>query len=222
MAYAVLLMIGGTLLINGLAVLGYVRDNGAAIYNIFTGILGTVTPFYLLTQVDGADAAAFDTVLGVAPMWLFALTFLWVGINSLTGHTPTGVGWYCLWVVFAAVGFALVNFVRFDAVPEGVIWLNWAFLWGLFWAMLALGRTGIATFTGWVAVIQSIWTVSAQAFLNMVGGWSAIPDWAFVAATVVTIVVAAGLAGAGTRARETAGPEPAVAERRTRAGAAPA
>ncbi|MFC5997052.1 AmiS/UreI family transporter [Pseudonocardia hispaniensis] len=195
MGYAVLLMIGGTLLINGLAVLGYVQGNGAAIYNIFTGVLGTVTPFYLLTQVSGSDAAAFDTVLAVAPMWLFALTFLWVGINSLTGHTPTGVGWYCLWVVFAAVGFGLVNFLRFDAPREGIIWLNWAFLWGLFWLLLAQGRTRLATFTGWVAVIQSIWTVSAQAFMNMVGGWTTIPVWAFIVATAVTIVLALLLAG---------------------------
>jgi putative amide transporter protein len=195
MAYAVLLMIGGTLFINGLAVLGVVDGKGAAVYNIFTGILGTVTPFYLLTQVNGVDAAAFDTILAVAPMWLFALTFLWVGINALTDHSPSGVGWYCLWVVFMAIGFALVNFVRFDAVPEGIIWLNWAFLWGLFWILLALGQTQIAPFTGWVAVIMSVWTVTAQAFLNLVGGWADIPVWTFLAATVVTIVVALALAG---------------------------
>ena len=190
MAYAVLLMIGGTLFINGLAVLGYVRSNGAAIYNIFTGVLGTATPFYLLMQVQGSDTTAYDTVLAVAPMWLFSLTFLWVGINSLTDHTPTGVGWYCLWVVFAAVGFAFVNFVRFGAVTEGIIWLNWALLWGLFWLLLAQGKAQLATFTGWVAVIMSFWTVSLQAFLNLVGGWKSIPSGAFVAATVGTIVLA--------------------------------
>ncbi len=194
MAYAVLLMIGGTLLINGLAVLGYVEGNGAAIFNIFTGVLGTVTPFYLLTQINPAGSAGYDTVLAVAPMWLFALTFLWVGINSLTNHTSTGVGWYCLWVVFAAVGFSLVNFLRFDAFGAGIIWLNWAFLWGLFWLLLARGKSRIAAFTGWVAVIQSVWTVSLQAFLSLVGGWQAVPDWAFVAATVGTIGLALALA----------------------------
>ena len=194
MGYAVLLMIGGTLFVNGLSVLGVADGKGVAVYNIFTGILATVTPFYLLTQVKGADATAFDTVLAVAPMWLFALTFLWVGINALTGHNPTGVGWYCLWVAFLAVGFSLVNFIRFDAVPEGIIWLNWAFLWGLFWALLALGQTRLATFTGWVAVIQSVWTVTLQAFLAMVGGWADVPDWVFVALTAVTVALALVLA----------------------------
>jgi hypothetical protein len=198
MGYAVLLMIGGTLFVNGLAVLGVVDGKGVAVYNIFTGILGTVTPFYLLTQVQGVDTAAFDTILSVAPMWLFALTFLWVGVNALTGHNPTGVGWYCLWVVFMAVGFGLVNFIRFDAVPEGIIWLNWAFLWGLFWVLLGLGQGGIAAFTGWVAVIQSVWTVTAQAFLALVGGWADVPDWVFIAATAVTLVLAFVLSRART------------------------
>lgn len=199
MAYAVLLMVGGTLLINGLAVLGYVQGNGAAVYNIFTGVLGTAAPFYLLMQLPGSDAAAYDTVLSVAPIWLFALTFLWVGVNSLTGHTSTGVGWYCLWVALVAVGLALVNFFRFSLVPEGIIWLNWSFLWVLFWLLLARGRTQIAAFTGWVAVIQSVWTVTLQAFLNLVGGWNALPVWAFLAATVLTIAGALALSRAGRR-----------------------
>ena len=187
MAYAVLLMIGGTLLINGLAVLGHVRGNGAAIYNIFTGVLGTATPFFLLLQVPQSAPDAYDTVLSLAPMWLFALTFLWVGINSLTHHTPTGVGWYCLWVAAVAVGVAGVNFVRFDMFPEGIIWLNWALLWGLFWALLARGKSSIAAFTGWLAVILSIWTVTLQGFLSLVGVWNSIPVWVFVAATALTI-----------------------------------
>lgn len=202
MAYAVLLMIGGTLLINGLAVLGYVQGNGAAVYNIFTGVIGTAVPFYLLTQVQGSDATAYDTVLSVAPIWLFALTFLWVGINSLTDHTPTGVGWYCLWVSAVAVALAIVNVVRFGLVAEGIIWLNWSFLWLLFWLLLARGRTGIGPFTGWVAVIQSIWTVTAQAFLNLLGGWNSVPLWAFVAATALTILAALALSRAGRGAPE--------------------
>jgi hypothetical protein len=193
-AYAVLLMIGGTLFVNGLAVLEIVDAKGIAVYNIFTGILGTVAPFYLLTRVDGLDKVSFDTVLSVAPMWFFALTFLWVGINSISDNTPTGLGWYCLWVVFMAVAFSLVNFLRFDAFGVGVIWLNWAFLWGLFWLLLGLGKEHLATFTGWVAVLQSVWTVTLQALLNMVGGWSVVPAWAFVTATAATIVIAWGAA----------------------------
>lgn len=208
MAYAVLLMIGGTLFVNGLAVLGIVDTKGIAVFNIFTGIVGTVGPFYLLTRVDGLDKVSFDTVLSVAPIWLFALTFLWVGINSISDNTPTGLGWYCFWVVFMAVAFSLVNFLRFDAFGVGVIWLNWAFLWGLFWLLLGLGKERLGTFTGWVAVLQSVWTVTLQALLNMVGGWAAVPAWAFVAATAATIVIALGAAlRGGTRPEPEERPE---------------
>jgi len=205
MAYATLMMIGGTLFINGMVVLGKVEPRGAAPYNIFTGILATLVPFYLLSKVTGIDHASFNQVLGVAPMWLFALTFLWVGINAVTDAPPSGVGWYCLWVVAMAVGFSLVNFIRFDAVREGVIWLNWAGLWGLFWLLLAMGQERLSTFTGWAAVLMSIWTVTLQAFLNMVGAWTDVPEWAFYAATVATIVVALAFAQrAGARERRVA------------------
>jgi hypothetical protein len=194
MGYATLMMIGGTLFINGLVVLGKVDPKGAAPYNIFTGILATVVPFFLLSKITGADRASFDAVLGVAPMWLFALTFLWVGLNALTDHPPSGVGWYCLWVVALAVTFGLVNFIRFDAVREGVVWMNWAALWGLFWLLLAMGQTQLSTFTGWAAVLMSVWTVTGQAILNLLGAWTDVPEWAFFAATAVTLGLSLGFA----------------------------
>lgn len=199
MAYAVLLMIGGTLLLNGLAVLGVTDGKSIALFNIFTGLLASVTPFYLLTQVAGTDGPSLDTVLAVAPMWLFALTFLWVGVNALTDHAPTGVGWYCLWVAFMALAFAGVNLFRLDAPADAVIWVNWAFLWAMFWVLLGLGREGVAKFTGWLAVIMSVWTVTLQGLIGMLGKWPSAPVWAFVAASLVTPVLALGLVSAGRR-----------------------
>lgn len=199
MAYAVLLMIGGTLLLNGLTVLEVMDGASIALFNIFTGVLATVTPFYLLTRVSGTDGPSLDTVLSVSPMWLFALTFLWVGVNAVTGHTPTGVGWYCLWVAFMALAFAGVNLFRLDAPADAIIWVNWAFLWGMFWVLLGLGRTGVAKFTGWLAVLLSVWSVTLQALIGMLGTWPSAPVWVFVAASVATPVVALGLVHSGRR-----------------------
>lgn len=197
MAYAVLMMIGGTLLLNGLAVLGVMDGKSIALFNVFTGILATVTPFYLLTRVAGTDGASLDTVLSTAPMWLFALTFLWVGVNAFTEHTPTGVGWYCLWVAFMALAFSAVNVFRLDAPADAVIWANWAFLWAMFWILLGLGKARVATFTGWLAVLLSIWSVTLQGLVGMLGIWPSAPTWVFVAASIATIVVALGLARSG-------------------------
>jgi hypothetical protein len=200
MILAALLMIGGTLFVNGLVLLGKVDGKSAAPFNIVTGILAIATPFYLLSSVAPTDRTSLDTILGIAPMFLFAFTFLWVGINAVTDNTPQGVGWYCLWVAVVAIGFALVNFLRFDLVPEGIIWLNWSLLWGLFWLLLALDRGQLTAFTGWAAVLMSVWTVTLQAFLNLVGAWQDIPAWVFVALTVVTLVASLALAQRG-RAR---------------------
>ena len=202
MAYAVLLMIGGTLLLNGLAVLGVVEGKSIALFNIFTGLLATVTPFYLLTRVSGTDVSSLDKVLSVAPMWLFALTFLWVGVNALTGHDPAGVGWYCLWVAVAASVFAGVNLVRLAAPADAIIWANWALLWAMFWVLLGLGKERVGRFTGWLAVILSVWSVSLQGLMGMLGAWPPASAWVFVAASLATILFALGLAIVGRRSAE--------------------
>ncbi|MBA2637794.1 MAG: transporter [Solirubrobacterales bacterium] len=206
MILAALLMIGGTLFVNGLVLLGKVDGKSAAPFNIITGVLAIATPFYILSSVAPTDRTSLDTILGVGPMLLFAFTFLWVGINAVTDNAPEGIGWYCLWVAVVAIGFSLVNFIRFDAVPEGIIWLNWSLLWGLFWALLALGKGQIAAFTGWAAVIMSVWTVTLQAFLNQIGAWQDVPDWVFIAATIGTLVASLILA------RRVAPPEPVAVE----------
>lgn len=193
MAYAVLLMIGGALLLNGLAVLEVVDGKSIAVVNIFIGLLASAAPFYLLTQVVGSDGASLDKALSVAPMWLFALTFLWVGVNALTGHFAVGVGWYCLWVAVVAVIFSGINYFRLGGSVDSVVWLNWSFLWIMFWILLGLAKQRVARFTGWLAVIMSVWSVTLQGVLGMLGQWPLLPTWAYVGASAVTLVAALAL-----------------------------
>jgi hypothetical protein len=195
MPYAALMIIGGTYFVNGLVVLGKVRPKSAAPFNLFTGLVGTAVPFYILTRELAATHAAYDVVLNIAPMWLFALTFLWVGINAVADNETEGCGWYCIWVAGLAVVFSLVNFLRFHAPREGIIWLNWSYVWALFWVLLATGRAGtkLTRFTGWAAVIQALWSVTLQAILNMLGVWENVATWVFYGATGATILVALAL-----------------------------
>lgn len=195
MAYAALLMIGGTYFVNGLVVLGRISPRSAAPFNLFTGVVGTAVPFYILTHELATTHAAYNVVLNVAPMWLFALTFLWVGINALMDNQTEGCGWYCVWVAGLAVVFSLVNFLRFHAPREGIIWLNWSYVWALFWVLLATGRAGgkLTRFTGWAAAIQALWSVTLQAILNMLGVWDSVSPWVFYGATAATLVVAFAL-----------------------------
>ncbi|MGD9514700.1 MULTISPECIES: AmiS/UreI family transporter [Mycolicibacterium] len=189
-----LLLVGAVLFVNGLAFLGYVESRGAAVINIFVGVLQSASPFFLLTH-----AVSADDVLNAAPVFLFGLTYLWTGINSLTGHDPTGMGWFCAWVAGMTVAFALVSFLRFDDPNQGIIWLNWGVLWAMFWLVLALGKDQLSRVAGWMTVIMSVWTCTIPAILAMVGVWKDAPPWTSLAATAATVIAVALLAGRVTR-----------------------
>lgn len=194
MSSAGLLLVGAVLFVNGLAFLGYVESRGAAVINIFVGVLQSASPFFLLTH-----AVSADDVLNAAPVFLFGLTYLWTGINSLTGHSPTGMGWFCFWVAGMTVAFALVSFIRFDDPNQGIIWLNWGVLWATFWLVLALGKEQLSRVAGWMTVIMSVWTCTIPATLTMVGVWKHAPPWTSLAATVATIIAVALLTSRATR-----------------------
>lgn len=189
-----LLLVGAVLFVNGLAFLGYVESRGAAVINIFVGVLQSASPFFLLTH-----AVSADDVLNAAPVFLFGLTYLWTGINSLTGHNPTGMGWFCVWVAGMTVAFALVSFIRFDDPNQGMIWLNWGVLWATFWLVLALGKEQLSRVAGWMTVIMSVWTCTIPSILTMVGVWKDAPPWTSLAATVATVIAVALLTGRATR-----------------------
>jgi hypothetical protein len=180
-----LLMTGAVLLMNGLVLLGVAESRTVAIINIWGGSLQTLVPLYQLAQAHTPLEA-----LGAGPPFLFGLTFLWVGITALTGFPAVAVGWYCLWVVPVTIVMAGVSYFSFGDPKFAVIWLNYGFLWGLFWGVLALNKTSLARFTGWSAVFMSFWAVSAPAMLMLIGQWANLPAWTALAATAISEVAA--------------------------------
>jgi len=152
MGLIALLMTGAVLLMNGLVLLQIAEPRTVAIVNIWGGILQTLTPFVLLTQTHTPVEA-----LGVGPPFLFGLTFLWVGVATLMDLPTVAIGWYCLWVVPVTVVLAIANVTIFADPRFAIVWLNYGMLWGLFWAVLALGRVNLARFTGWTAVFLAVW-----------------------------------------------------------------
>jgi len=187
-----LLMTGAVLLMNGLVLLGIADPRTVAVINIWGGLLQTVTPFVLLLQ-----AHTPNDVLATGPPFLFGLTFLWVGITALTGFPAIGVGWYCLWVVPVTVVLAGVSYFTFGDPRFTVVWLNYGFLWGLFWGVLALGKTQWARFTGWSTVFMAIWAVTGVAVLLLLGVWTKIPVWSPLLATAVAEIAAVLLTRSG-------------------------
>jgi hypothetical protein len=201
-----LLYVGAVLVVNGLMLLGIVEARSAAPLNLFVGGLQVVTPTVLIIM-SGGDP---DVILGASGLYLFGFTYLYVGINLLGGLDGTGLGWFSAFVAACAVVYAGLSFSRFDDPAFGVIWLEWAVLWGLFWVVLGLGRASLARFTGAVAVVAGLITAAVPAFLLLTGAWV---DYTTTWAIVIAVVSVAVLAALYPRLRGPAEPvrEPAVA-----------
>lgn len=163
-----LLYVGAVLFVNGLALLGLIGQRDAVPMNFFVGGLQVLTPTYLIFTAGG-DA---DVVLAAAGLYLFGFTYLSVALGTLLHLDGTGLGWFSLFVAGCALVYSGLNFVRFDDPAFGVVWFMWAFLWFLFFLLLARGRTSLTRYTGAVAAIEGIVTGAVPAFLLLTGRWA--------------------------------------------------
>jgi putative amide transporter protein len=179
-----LLFVGAVLFLNGLLFLGKADAKGVAVFNLFVGVLQTAIPFYLIATAKGPEE-----VLAAAGIFLFGFTYLYVGIVNLAGFSSGGIGWYSLWVAVMATGFGLTNILRFHDTPTGLLWLQWAVLWGLFWVVLGLGIERLTALAGWLTLILSVTTCSIPGFLLLLGEWGRVPTWAVLASIVVVALV---------------------------------
>jgi putative amide transporter protein len=179
-----LLFVGAVLFLNGLLFLGKADPKGVAVFNLFVGGLQVAIPFYLIST-----AKTPDDYLTTAGIFLFGFTYLYVGIVILAGFKNDGVGWYSLWVAALATGFGLTTILRFSDTPTGLLWLQWAVLWGLFFIVLALGVERLTAAAGWLTLILAFTTCTIPGFLLLLGDWGKVPTWAVLASIVVTALV---------------------------------
>lgn len=177
-----LLYVGAILFLNGVMLLGWIDSRSAGPLNLFVGILQVVTPTYLIFTAAAGDENA---ILGASGIYLFGFTYLYVAMNLFFDLDGTGLGYFSGFVAGCAIVFAGLNFWRdgFGDNGFGVIWLYWAFLWGLFFVLLGLRQEGLGRYTGGVAAIEGIVTGAIPAFLLLTGNWSDNADtWAVLLA----------------------------------------
>lgn len=143
-----LLFVGAVLTLNGLWMLHRISDKEIVVINLAVAVItGTVA------LMGMAEAGTPDTVKAAALTLLFTLTYLWVGVNRLTGSDGRGLGWFSLFVAISVLPEA-VDTLRHarDAMALwlGLCWASWAGLWFLYFLLLALRRpleraTAVAT-----------------------------------------------------------------------------
>jgi putative amide transporter protein len=206
MADVGLMFVGAVLFVNGLLLLGKIDGKGAGVFNLFVGALQTAVPFYLIAHTTNLNDILLDSGI-----FLFGFTYLYVGIGNLAGTRPVGLGWYSAWVAIMATGFGITNIVKFHDPTIGLLWLQWAVLWGLFWVVLGLGVSRLTTFTGWLTLILSFTTCTIPGFLLLLGEWGHIHPWLVLAVIAATAVAVLPSLGRSLRGQVTAdSPEPAL------------
>lgn len=177
MPYVCLLLSGAALLVNGLATLGHLPRRDAAVLSLLVGgtqlVLGVV---HLGTSPDAP-------LLTAAGMFLFGLTYAYVGLDVLLDLGSRGLGWFCGMVAF--VGLLLAGAWLGSDPLLAVLWLAWAALWGLLFTSSALGRPGRDPLIGWALVLTSQTTASVPALLGMAGMWPRDAQIAWLAAAVL-------------------------------------
>lgn len=161
-----LLYVGAALVLNGLVLLGRVDARAAVPLNLFVGTLQVIVPTYLIMTAEGPDA-----ILAASGTYLFGFTYLYVALDHLMELDGTGLGWFSLFIAGCALVFAFLQLTRFGDPAFAVIWLQWAFLWTLFFVVLGLGHERLARYTGAVAIVQGVTTATIPAFLRLTGTW---------------------------------------------------
>jgi hypothetical protein len=207
-----LLYVGAVLFVNGIMLLGWADAKSVAPMNLLVGGLQVLTPTYLIFTANGNQ----NKILGASGLYLFGFTYLYVAFTLLAGLDSTGGGFFYGFVAVCAVVFAGLNFWRtgFGDSGFGVIWLMWAYLWALFFVLLALKKDSIGRYTGAVAALEGIVTGLIPAFLLLTGNWSKHAKWYAIALAIFSVVVFGALWPQLTRRRPSPA-QPSSAERST-------
>lgn len=202
MAYICLLLSGAALLLNGLAALDLLPRRDTAVFSLVVGgiqlILGVAyLAVSLPTTASGVippgvvDEGELDVLLGACGMFLFGLTYVYVGLDFLLGLGSRGLGWFCGMV--GGCGLLLAVAWSGEDPLLAVLWLCWAYLWLLFFLQLALGFARLRRLTGWSLVLTSQASATVPAFMGITGQWPG--GWTATAAAAAVLALLLLLAG---------------------------
>ncbi|MDQ1145679.1 hypothetical protein QE429_002506 [Bacillus sp. SORGH_AS 510] len=166
MSFVGLFLSGAVLFLNSLMLLGKAEAKSVGIFNIFVGTIQIIIPTYLMV-ISGQNH--WD-LFNVASIFLFGLTYLYVGVTVLRGMDGSGLGWFSLWVAIIGVVYTFTSIIQFHNVVNALTWGMWAFLWFLFFLSNALNKK-IDHYIGMVAFVQSWVTLTLPAILYFLGVW---------------------------------------------------
>jgi hypothetical protein len=179
MPYVCLLLSGAALLVNGLATLGHLPRRDAAVLSLVVG--GTQLALGVVQLSSSGDAPAM--LMTAAGMFLFAVTYLYSGLDLLLALGGRGLGWFCGMVAFCGLVLAAA-WLAVDPL-RAVLWLCWSALWALLFAGMALDAVRLEPFTGWALVLTSQASATVPALLGLASLWPRSDAVAWLAALLL-------------------------------------
>lgn len=192
MSFVGLFLSGAVLFLNGLVFLGKAEGKAVGYFNLFVGVIQIINPFYLIMTSSQSNWDLYNN----AAIFLFGLTYLYVGVTFVKGLEGNGLGWFSLWVAIIAVVYTIVSVVQFNDVVNALTWGLWAFLWSLFFLTGTLQKK-IDTYVGIVAIILSWTTLTIPAMLYFLGVWNTpavtqIYTWVLILTIALCVVLVFG------------------------------
>lgn len=206
MAHICLLLSGAALLLNGLALLGALPRRDAAVFSL---VIGGTQLALGVAHLGMIGDGGLHLLLGASGMFLFGLTYVYVGLDYLLGLGSKGLGWFCGMV--GLCGLLLAAAWSGEDPLLAVLWLCWTYLWLLFFLQLALGFARLTPLIGWSLVLTSQASATVPAFMGLTGRWPVEPEIAAGAAVslLALLLLACGLAWRG---RDQTAARPAVVD----------
>lgn len=167
MSFVGLFLSGAVLFLNSLMLAGKAEEKSVGVLNVLVGIIQLIIPFYLIMNSEQHHWELYQ----YASIFLFGLTYLYVGITAIKGLDGSGLGWFCLWVTVIAVVYTFTAILHFHDTVGALTWGMWAFLWFLFFLANALQKN-IGHYLAKVAFVQSWVTLTIPALLYFLGVWN--------------------------------------------------
>jgi uncharacterized membrane protein len=167
MSFVGLFLSGAVLFLNSLMLAGKAEAKSVGVFNLFVGIIQLIIPFYLII-VSGQH---HWELYNYASIFLFGLTYLYVGVTALKGLDGKGLGWFCLWVAIIAVVYTFTAMIHFHDAVSAITWGMWAYLWFLFFLSNSLQKN-IDHHIAKVAFVQSWVTLTIPSLLYFLGVWN--------------------------------------------------
>ncbi|SCX23826.1 AmiS/UreI family transporter [Nitrosomonas eutropha] len=157
-----LLFIGFILIVNAIWLQGKVDTKDVGIFNLLVGILATIGALYFGLVQNNFPLSAGGL--------LFAMTYLWVGVNAVRGaEDQRALGYYCLLVAFTTVSYAIKAFMDGD-LGWTFEWITYGILWYLFYQIMTKGNTKLMGMTIAMTYFVGI-EVAITGWIYLYGYW---------------------------------------------------